>query len=266
MLIDLYDAFLLDLDGVLYRGDEPIPRAADTIRAVREAGRSIAFVTNNSSATPKAVVDRLARVGVKASPAEVETSALSTAALLAGRGARSAFVVGEEGVRSALRDAGIEVVENGGHGTGAPVVDVVVVGFDRSADYERLKIASLAVDAGASLVATNPDGSYPAPDGARWPGAGALMAAIEAATGIRAEVVGKPNPPIFEAALARAGGGRALVVGDRLDTDIEGAAALGWDSLLVLTGISRREDLERAAHRPTYVGDDLSWLIASEIA
>ena len=139
-------------------------------------------------------------------------------------------------------------------------VDAVVVGWDRGADYAKLRTASVLVERGAAFVGTNGDASWPAPDGSLWPGAGALLAAVATTTGAEPEIVGKPNAPLFHAALARAGGGRPLVIGDRLDTDVAGAAALGWDSLLVLTGITRREDLEHAAARPTHVADDLSIL------
>ena len=165
-------------------------------------------------------------------------------------------MVGEEGLRKALADEGIRVVD--GHGDR---VDVVVVGFDRSADYAVLKDASVLVGQGIPLVATNPDGSFPAPNGESWPGAGALLAAIETTTGVRGEVVGKPEAPLLRRALETAGGGRPLVVGDRLDTDIAGAARLGWDSALVLTGTARREDLAGAPWAPTIVVDDLAALV-----
>ncbi len=254
-LLERYDAFLFDLDGVLYRGADPIPGAPEAVAALREAGRGIAFVTNNSARTPAAVAERLAAAGVDASPEEVVTSAGATAELLAGRGCRSAFVIGEEGIRTALADAGIELRD------GEPErVDAVVVGWDRGADYAKLRTASVLVERGAAFVGTNGDASWPAPDGSLWPGAGALLAAVATTTGAEPEIVGKPNAPLFHAAHARAGGGPPLVIGDRLDTDIAGAAGLGWDSLLVLTGITRREDLEHAAVRPTYVADDLSIL------
>jgi glycerol-1-phosphatase len=254
-LRDRYDAFLFDLDGVLYRGDEPIPGAAAAVSALREAGRRVVFVTNNSARPPSAVAGRLAAAGVPAAPEEVVTSAGATAELLAGRGCRSAFVVGEQGIREALAGAGIELRD------GEPDrVDAVVVGLDREADYTKLRTASVLVERGAAFVGTNGDASFPAPDGSRWPGAGALLAAIATTSGAEAELVGKPHPTLFRAALARAGGGRPLVVGDRLDTDIAGAAGLGWDSLLVLTGITRREDLQDAAVTPTYVAEDLSIL------
>jgi HAD superfamily hydrolase (TIGR01457 family) len=254
-LSERYDAFLFDLDGVLYRGADPIPGAPEAVAALREAGRGIAFVTNNSARTPAAVAERLVAAGVAASPEEVVTSAGATAELLAGRGCRSAFVIGEEGIRTALAGAGVELRDGEPDG-----VDVVVVGWDRGADYAKLRTAAVLVERGAAFVGTNGDASWPAPDGTLWPGAGALLAAVATTTGTEPEIVGKPNAPLFHAALARAGGGRPLVIGDRLDTDVAGAAALGWDSLLVLTGITRRADLEHAASRPTYVADDLSIL------
>lgn len=256
MLADPYDAILLDLDGVLYRWPEPIPGAAEAVATLRKVGKRIAFVTNNSSGTPAQVVERLASVGVDAKPEEVVTSALATATILAERGIGSAFVIGEEGLLEALAEAGIAVVN-----ASSDEVDVVVVGFDRGADYTKLKDASVLVERGASLVASNADPSFPAPRGESWPGAGALLAAIETTTGTRGEVFGKPEAPLLERALASAGGGRPLVVGDRLDTDIAGASHLGWDSALVLTGDARREDLESAPWKPTFVLDDLSGLV-----
>jgi glycerol 3-phosphatase-2 len=256
VLADPYDAILLDLDGVLYRWPEPIAGAAEAVAVLRKAGKRIAFVTNNSSRTPARVAERLVSVGVDARPEEVVSSALATATLLADRGVRSAFVVGEEGVLEALADAGIRVLE-----ASADQVDVVVVGFDRGADYSRLRDASVLVERGASLVASNADPSFPAPGGESWPGAGALLAAIETTTGTRGEVVGKPEAPLFERALASAGGGRPLVVGDRLDTDIAGASHLGWDSALVLTGTARRGDVESSSWKPTFVIDDLAGLV-----
>jgi len=253
-LADRYDCFLFDLDGVLYRGDEAVPGAAEALDSLRGRGKRIAFVTNNSGRTPGAIAERLRRLGIDASPSEVVTSALATADVLAARGVRNAFVIGEEGVRRALADAGIEVVE------GEPErVEAVVVGWDRSADYAKLRRAALLVQRGARLVATNADPAYPAADGL-WPGAGALLAVITTTTGAVPEVVGKPHAPLFLRAFERAGGGRPLVVGDRLDTDVAGARALGWDSLLVLTGVTDEARLATSEIRPTYVGRDLGIL------
>jgi HAD superfamily hydrolase (TIGR01457 family) len=255
VIADAYECLLIDLDGVLYRGDEAVPGAPEAMASIRARGRSVVFITNNSSRTPKQVAAKLEAMGIAAAPSEVVTSALATAELLARRGGGSAFVIGQDGVRSALEGAGVLVAE------GEPErADYVVVGFDASADYAKLKHASLLVQRGAALVATNPDGSFPSSDGL-WPGAGALLAVVTTTTGATAEVVGKPYAPLFETARRRAGGGVPLVVGDRLDTDIAGAAALGWDSLLVLSGVSTLADLEGSELRPTFVGADLSALL-----
>jgi HAD superfamily hydrolase (TIGR01457 family) len=252
-LADRYDSFLLDLDGVLYRGDEPVGGAPEAVTALRDRSRRVVFITNNSSRTPEQVVEKLAAVGIEADPSEVVTSALATADRLATRGAGTAFVIGEAGIRTALTERGIEVVD------GEPErADYVVVGFDRGADYARLRTAALLVQNGASLVATNADASYPAPEGL-WPGAGALLAAITTTLGRGAdEVIGKPHPALYRAALQSAGGQNPLVVGDRVDTDIAGALPLGWDSLLVFTGVTRPADLLLTDSLPTYMAGDIS--------
>lgn len=249
-LVDGYDVVLLDLDGVLFRGGRPIAGAGATVERLRGLGKAVAFVTNNASRTPAQVVEQLASVGVHARPEEVETSARTAAAVLAARGVRRVFAIGQDGILGALADAGIEAVALDGR------PEVVLVGLDRGITYVKLRDAALAVQRGATLVATNGDTTFPAEDGL-WPGAGALLAAVVATTGAAAEVLGKPSPAIFRSALARVGGGRPLVVGDRLDTDIAGALALGWDSLLVLTGVHARADITDAGPRPTFVAEDV---------
>ena len=259
MIADGYSVFLLDLDGTLYRGATPIRGAPEAVRRLREMHKTVGFVTNNSSRTPGAVVAHLASVGIDASEAEVTTSALVTADLLRQRSVGLAYVVGETGLRAAVAAAGITIAPKD-----ASTADVVVVGLDRGLDYETLRTASVLVAGGSALIASNGDASFPAADGTAWPGAGAILAAIERTTGVRGEVVGKPHPPLLRVALARAGGGRPLVVGDRLDTDIAGAGRLGWDSALVLTGISTREDVRTAASAPTYIVDGLLSIVADE--
>jgi HAD superfamily hydrolase (TIGR01457 family) len=255
MLAERYDCLLFDLDGVLYRGDRAIEAAPPTMAELRSRGARVVFLTNNSSRTPEQVADKLRSHGIEADPQEVVTSALATAELLAGRGGGRAFVIGMDGVRDALVGAGIEVLD------GEPeTADLVVVGFDGSATYDRLKTASLLVERGARLVATNADASFPAADGL-WPGAGALLAVVTTTTGAEPEIVGKPFAPLFESALRRGGGGRPLVVGDRLDTDTEGAANLGWDTMLVLTGVSSRAEAEAGPVRPTVIAEDVSTLL-----
>jgi len=255
MLAERYDCLLFDLDGVLYRGDRPIEAAPPTMAELRRRGVRVVFLTNNSSRTPEQVADKLRSHDIEADPQEVVTSALATAELLAERGGGRAFVIGMDGVREALTRAGIELLD------GEPeAADLVVVGFDRAATYERLKTASLLVERGARLIATNADASFPADDG-QWPGAGALLAVVTTTTGAEPEVVGKPFAPLFECALQRGGGGRPLVMGDRLDTDIEGAANLGWDTMLVLTGVSSRAEAETGPVRPTVIARDVSALL-----
>jgi len=257
MLASRYDVLLLDLDGVLYRGDEPVAHALETMATLRAAGIRVLFVTNNSSRTPEQVASKLERLGIAAAPSEVVTSALATANLLAARGGGSVFAIGGEGVVRALAEAGLRVLD------GEPGrADVVVVGIAEDLSYAQLRTACVLVRRGARLIATNADRTFPAPGGQEWPGAGALLAAIVTATGAEAEVVGKPFAPLFETARTRAGASTPLVIGDRLDTDIAGAENLGWDSLLVLTGVSTPDELASSGVRPTYVAEDLRVLLA----
>jgi HAD superfamily hydrolase (TIGR01450 family) len=216
----------------------------------------LVFLTNNSARTPQQVAEKLALVGVDALPDEILTSGQATAALLRRQEATGtrAFVIGERGVREALRDAGVEVVDGD-----VDRADLVVVGWDRSVDYDKLRTASLLLQRGARLIATNADPTYPAPDGL-WPGAGSILAAVTTASGAAPVVVGKPGRPMFEAAAERVGARHPLVVGDRLDTDIAGAATVGWDSLFVWSGAHGPRDLPGAAHLPTYTAAGLGIL------
>jgi HAD superfamily hydrolase (TIGR01457 family) len=253
-LLVRYDGFLFDLDGVLYRGAEPIEGAVEAVRAVRAAERAVVFMTNNATRTTDEVAAFLRELGFEASPGEIVTSATATAAMLSERAGAGAFVIGERGLREALTSAGIELLD------GDPEhADLVVVGLDRQLTYAKLKRAVLLVQRGAELVASNPDRTFPQTDGL-WPGAGSLLAAVEAATDATPTIVGKPHPPLFESARERAAARKPFVVGDRLDTDIAGASRLGWDSLLVLTGVSTQDDLAAASEKPTYVASDLRFL------
>jgi glycerol-1-phosphatase len=253
-----YEAFLLDLDGVLYRGRDPVPGAPETLVTLREMGKRLAFMTNNSWRTPVQVAEKLQGMGIPAEPHEVVTSGQATAGVLAREAAgATAYVLGGDGVRSALAEAGIEPVD------GVPErVDYVVVGWDGDLTYERLRMATVLVGRGARLVATNDDASYPAPGGELWPGAGAILAAVETGSGRQAVVIGKPHRPLFDLAIERAGSREALVVGDRLETDIEGGAAAGLDSALVLTGASTPADLLDVDAVPTAILRDLPDLLS----
>lgn len=257
-----YDAILLDLDGVLYRGDQPIPAAAPTVAALRDDGKRLVFLTNNSARTPEQVAQKLVRLGIEASADQVVTSAGATADLMrreADGEAQTAFVIGQDGVRAALRDAGFEILD------GDPSdAAFVVVGWDGNVSYGDLRRASVLVRGGARLVATNADASYPAPGGELWPGAGAILAAVETASGTHATVVGKPHRPLFEAALARVGTRNALMVGDRMETDVAGAAAAGLDSCLVLSGASRAAELLDHDTLPSAVLGDVGELMTGD--
>lgn len=249
------DALMCDLDGVLYRGDEPIPGAADAVARLRDAGVSFLFCTNNSRSTVAQYVDKLAAMGVPATSEEIVTSAVVTAEVLGQRGlaGESVLVVGGEGIRQALADAGLRV---GGDEPGA-----VVVGWDPSFTYDTMRTAARAVMNGATLIATNGDATFPAPDGL-WPGAGSILASIETASGRRAEVMGKPHQPMMDVAAERLAGARRIaVVGDRPDSDLAGGVARGWTTILVLTGVTSPGDVDRVTPRPDYVIDSIAELI-----
>lgn len=244
------DGVMCDLDGVLYRGDEPVPGAADAVARIRALGVRLLFCTNNSHFTVAAYVDKLGRAGVPAEPEEILTSAVVTASVLAGRGLRDVYVVGGSGIREALAEAGLRVGED------AP--EAVVVGWDPEFTYDKMRTAAGAVMGGARLVATNGDATFPAPGGL-WPGAGSILASIEKASGARAEVMGKPNPPMMDVAAARLGGARRIaVIGDRPDSDLAGGVARGWTTILVLTGVTTRAEADALSPPPDYVVDSIA--------
>jgi HAD superfamily hydrolase (TIGR01450 family) len=220
-----------DLDGVLWRGDEPIAGSAEALANLRTAGVHVAFVSNNSSEPVAAVISKLASFGVPAEAADVVTSAHAAAALLTKtlpRGARILASAGP-GVDEALTEVGLTPVD-------APPADAVVVGFHRGFDFEELTRASSAVRAGARFIATNVDATYPVAGGL-LPGSGAIAAAVAVASGRQPEVAGKPEPPMVELVRERFGTS-GIVVGDRPSSDGALAAALGWPFGLVLSGVT----------------------------
>jgi HAD superfamily hydrolase (TIGR01450 family) len=256
----MYDVALLDLDGVVYRGEEPVPGAAEAIAAARAAGMRFAFVTNNAARTPAAVAARLAEVGVPAGADDVVTAAQAAATLLrtlVPAGAR-VLVTGGEGLRVATAEAGFAVVASADDAPAA-----VVQGYAPDLAYADLAETALAVRAGAVWVASNLDATIPTARG-ELPGNGALVALVAHATGRRPDAsAGKPERALHDEAVRRSGAVRPLVVGDRLDTDIEGANRVGCDSLLVLTGVTDAAALLAAPpeRRPTYVARDLGALL-----
>lgn len=263
-LIDDYDALLVDLDGVVQLDAQPIDGAAEALARARRAGSHIVFLTNNAARTPADVVERLGRFGVAARVDEVMTSALATARLLHQRfPARSpVLVVGGAGLTAAVSEAGLCPVSTA---DAAPCV--VVQGWAPEVGWPLLAEAAVALNAGVPWIATNVDRTLPSPRGP-LPGNGSLVAALRTATGREPEVVGKPHRPLFDAALTRSGARRALVVGDRLDTDVAGAAAAGLPSLAVLSGVASPRDLLAAApqQRPAYLGRDLRAVLSAHPA
>ncbi|MBW8483172.1 HAD-IIA family hydrolase [Actinomadura parmotrematis] len=261
-LCETYDVALLDLDGVVYVGHRPVANAAESLAKARAAGQRLAFVTNNASRTPSAVAALLHRVGVPADAADVVTSAQAAARLLAERLPAGApvLVVGGTGLRKALYDRGLRPVS-----TAAERPRAVVQGYTPGLDYGILAEGAQAVQRGALFVGSNRDATIPGGDGAPKPGNGSLLQVIRTATGVEPIITGKPERPLHHESILRTGAERPLVVGDRLDTDIEGAHNGGADSLLVLTGVTRPLDLLTAVpeHRPTYLAPDLTGLLAA---
>lgn len=257
-LLDRYDALLLDLDGTLMNGGRPIDGAADAVSGARDAGHSIVFATNNASRTPQQVVSHLAGVGVGAEEDEIVTSPQIAAQLLAEELPAGAhvLVVGGESLAAEIRSAGLEPVSED-----ADDVVAVVQGWDPSVGWSILAQGAYALRRGARWMATNVDATLPTEQGLA-PGNGSLVAALRHATGLEPEVAGKPETGMFTLAAKRVGSRAPLVIGDRLDTDIEGGNRAGIDTLLVLTGVSTLDDALHAvpAQRPTWVLPDMSTL------
>jgi HAD superfamily hydrolase (TIGR01450 family) len=230
-----YDHVLLDLDGCVWIGDEPTERASEAVAALRGAGKGLAFITNDGRHSAEEHVRKLWRLGFRASLEEVVTVGGALQFHLAeryGHDRAAAVVVGSPAIHRHVESAGLRIVNRT---TFASRAEVVVVGAHDGFDYAELREASQAALRGATVVTTGRDAHFPMPDGP-WPGTGAVVAAIEAAAGVIAVNVGKPEAPIVRAALDRLGPGRALMVGDRVDSDLGAAQNAGIDGALVLTG------------------------------
>jgi 4-nitrophenyl phosphatase len=239
--------WVLDLDGVVWLGDQPIPGAAAAVARLRAAGEAVVFCTNNSGEPVTSVEAKLARHGIEAT-GDVVTSAVAAASLV--EAGETVLVCGGPGITEAIVSIGATVVREG-------PADVVIVGFDRGFDYERLRVASAAVRTGARLIGTNDDATYPTADGL-LPGGGSLLAAVETASGTRAVVAGKPYAPMTELLRARLGR-QGVMVGDRPDTDGRFAHALGYAFALVLSGVTSAG--QRADPVPDVIAADLAALV-----
>jgi HAD superfamily hydrolase (TIGR01450 family) len=275
-LASSYELVLFDLDGVVYLGSSAVPEAVEAIQAIVDGGTAVGYVTNNASRRPHEVADLLRSLGVPARDEEVLTSGAAAAKLLAAQLPKGApvLVVGASSLRDELRDAGLRPVDSASDQPAA-----VVQGYGSTVGWSDLAEGCLAIRAGARWVATNTDATMPSSRGP-VPGNGSMVAALSTALGGRRPdvVIGKPEPALFQVAAQNrrdavdsgrpAGSGppatpvKVLVVGDRLDTDIEGAVRAGMDSLLVLTGVSTAADVLRATpdERPTHIAADLRGL------
>jgi NagD protein len=244
--------YLIDMDGVIYRGHQIIPGAARFVRGLRDADVPFLFLTNNSQRTRRDVATKLCRMGIEVEERHVFTCAMATARYLARqRPHGTAYVIGEGGLLTALHNNGYSVVDRD--------PDFVVVGEGRTLNYETLEAALGMIRGGARLIATNLDPNCPTPTGMR-PGCGAIAALLEAASGVKAFSVGKPSPLMMRGARKELGlsAEETVVIGDTMETDIVGGVQLGYRTVLVLTGSTKLSDLSRYAYQPDLVFDSIA--------
>ncbi len=254
-ILDRYDGLLVDLDGTVFAGGKLIDGAKEGLE-----GRLVSYVTNNASRSPADVAQRLWDLGIDAEPNQVLTSAQAACLLAMNEVVErdgvhnppSAYVIGTESFRDLAREAGFQVVDSA-----YAEPDVVLQGHDPHNTWEKLSEGALAIRRGALFVASNLDTSLPSERGLLV-GNGSMVAAVQTATGVRPLSSGKPGPEMFRAAADRLGAQQPLVIGDRLDTDIAGGIAAGFDTMCVLTGVSTHHDVLDTTHRPTHIAGSLS--------
>lgn len=268
-LADAFDGFLVDLDGVVWIGREPVPGSPEALAALLAAGKRVAFVTNNPGRHPAVYAERLRNLGVPVEESQVVTAGIVVARMAAAAAdGGGAFVIGAPALHEMVAAAGAPVLE----GEEGRQARVVVVSGHRGFDYEELLTAKLALDGGAALLATSHDPTMPMPGG-EWPGTGSVLAAVETASGRRAEIAGKPERHLFEMALEAIGGGeggggeparppaRVAMIGDRVSSDIAGGRAAGLATILVLSGTTDRAEAEAAEPAPDHVIESLAGLL-----
>ena len=263
LLAQLFDLALVDLDGVVYVGPDAVPGSVDAIAQSHRLGLRTAFVTNNAGRPASQVADHLRSLGIDVQNEDVVTSAMAAADLLAHRlPAGSAIgIVGGAGVSASVEAAGLRAVA-----PSSPEVVAILMGFGPDISWRDLAEASYAVAAGALFVATNTDRTFPTPEGIA-PGSGAFVAAVQEASGVTPLVAGKPEPTLYRNAIDRFQAKNALVIGDRLDTDIAGAVNAGLTSLLVLSGIcsAKQAVLASVGQRPDLIAADLQGLVTEQV-
>jgi HAD superfamily hydrolase (TIGR01450 family) len=258
-LLDRYDHVLLDLDGCVWVGERPTPGAPEAIAELRAGGKSVAFLTNDPRRSPEEYVRKLWKVGIRASLEEVVTVGAAIQHVLAQvRPHTETYVIGAPAIFRHVAEAGMRIVNRTSRAADA---DLVIIAGHDDLHFSELRAATQAVLRGATMIAAGRDRTFPREDGP-WPGTGAIVAALEYATAQEAQIVGKPLPQMFRTALDRLGPGRALVVGDRLDSDLAGAAAARLDGAIVLSGVTTREEAEAARDpEPVAIADTLHGLV-----
>ena len=266
-LADRFDGFLIDLDGVVWVGRDPVPGSPEALATLLGAGKEIVFVTNNPTRPPRAYAERLRGMGVEIGPERVVTAGMVASRLAAeAAGSDGALVLGREPLQEMVAAAGPSVLDREDV-EGADAAAVVVVSGFPELTFDHLRAAKRALDAGAALVATSRDPTMPMPGG-EWPGTGSILAAIETAAGRTATIAGKPEGHLFELALAAIPGAeRVAMIGDRLSSDIAGGHAAGLETILVLSGTSgpgaegSSEDPATADPKPGHVLTNLAALL-----
>jgi 4-nitrophenyl phosphatase len=255
-----FSGLILDMDGVLYRGNQALPGARELIPALRAEGLSFILLTNNSTLTPQEYAAKLARMGIVVEPEAIWTSGVATSLYLMQHypDGGGVYVLGESALLTTLVQAP-EFRPDGWHPR------FVVVGLDFRLTYDSLQRACSAIRSGAVFIATNADATLPVEGGELWPGAGSIVAAVRTCSGVDPVVIGKPNTYIGQMALLKLDlpAEQVLCVGDRLETDILMGERLGTETALVLTGVSRREELQTSEAQPDHVFDDLPALMAA---
>lgn len=248
-----YKGYLIDLDGTMYRGSEAIAEAADFIAALRKRNTPYLFVTNNSSRTPEQVADKLCRFGIHTEKEQVFTTSMATANFIADKNQNATvYVIGEDGIQQALKEKGLKLVEEN--------PEFVVIGIDRTVNYEKLTKACLAVRNGAVFISTNGDIALPTERGF-LPGNGAITSVVSVSTQVQPIFIGKPESVIVEQALKVLGVPKqdVIMVGDNYDTDITAGINAEIDTLLVHTGVTTKEHLKQYKYQPTYAVDTLDF-------
>ncbi|HEU5013573.1 MAG TPA: HAD-IIA family hydrolase [Roseiflexaceae bacterium] len=258
----MYNAYIFDQDGTIYLGDDVLPGAAETVAALRKAGRRTIFLSNNPTKTREQYAAKLTHMGIPTPVEDIVNSSFVMAQWLQSKAPDARlFVVGEEPLKQDLRAAGFELSETAGE------IDIVVASFDRTFDYRKLQIAFDAIRAGARLVATNPDRFCPVPGGGQ-PDCAAMIAAIEACTGARCDpIVGKPSPIMVATIMdmLQLPPAQCIMVGDRLETDIRMGIDAGMETCLVLTGDATRATLAASGLEPTLVLERIDGLLAGVV-